>query len=317
MCLSTLSLNAQLLWNIRGGAAYTRCSTWDETGINYLGELGIDIPFSQTTALEVSLMYKNILLWDKEDDQGWDYLKPYWDNEENDRANLLELPIKFGYKLRTGKRSLVRFAAGPYISAGLDEHFRIYQSGLTTAVTFEYRKINVGISYDLGIYHHYKVDNPNTPFLTFGIKFGASGWKGIAVGAAAIGGAALAISNAYNNSNSNQNMIYYDDFEGESTYDNSTSTNTNSSQKKSKTSSADVRYMNGSYKSDLYTYSGYEDQLIKMKVSPEKYSHLSHSQYVNQAKSIQKKMKTIRERIISHGGTCTESSYEGWARSLK
>lgn len=62
---------------------------------------------------------------------------------------------------------------------------------------------------------------------------------------------------------------------------------------------------NGNYRIDSRTYSNWESELIKMNAYPEKYNNIC-----SESKVIQQKMKTLRERIISNGGTCSKSQWE-------
>ena len=100
----------------------------------------------------------------------------------------------------------------------------------------------------------------------------------------------------------------YDTSSHSSSYSDSSSS---SSSKKSKTSSSssvsdrDVKWLQANYSSQKRVYSDYESQLIKMDTYPETYN-------ASQCRQIQSSMKSIRETIVSHGGTCSKSSWETW-----
>lgn len=84
--------------------------------------------------------------------------------------------------------------------------------------------------------------------------------------------------------------------------DTPSSAKTNSS---SSTSDRDVTWMKSNYQSQKAVYSNYETQIIKMYNYPEKCD-------ASRLKEIQRKMKKVRETIVSHGGTCNQSKWESW-----
>lgn len=70
-------------------------------------------------------------------------------------------------------------------------------------------------------------------------------------------------------------------------------------------SDRDVKWMQANYQTMKRTYGNYESEIIKMYTYPEKYNGSA-------CKDMQIKMRKIRETIISHGGTCVQSKWEGW-----
>ena len=72
------------------------------------------------------------------------------------------------------------------------------------------------------------------------------------------------------------------------------------------------RYMMTSYRTDSWTYTGWEDQLRDMKLNPERFTHLSHDQFCRTVKDIQRRMKNLREKIVKNGGTRGKSTLEDW-----
>ncbi len=215
--VTMLSVRSELLWDFRGGVSYGSYENLygeSKSAFNYLGELGVDIPIKDKYAIEVALRYKNVYHADSyksynfENYEGEAYNKAYWSDGDifsywydgydepkfDGRASLLELPVRFGYKIPLSTKSLLRVGAGPYVSFGLNNGFRYYQSGISTAVTFEYRKINVGLNYNIAVHNAFDKFGHDGVFLTFGIKFKSSAWKSIGIVAAAVGGTALAVS---------------------------------------------------------------------------------------------------------------------------
>lgn len=71
------------------------------------------------------------------------------------------------------------------------------------------------------------------------------------------------------------------------------------------TSDRDVAWMKSNYQSQKNVYSNYESQIMKMSTYPEQYN-------ASRCADMQCKMKQIRETIVSHGGTCTQSRWETW-----
>lgn len=102
-----------------------------------------------------------------------------------------------------------------------------------------------------------------------------------------------------------------DSFGINETSDDSNSLGTYSSSKKSSASNAtsdrDATWMRGNYQSQKAVYSNYETQIIKAKNDPDNNQHT-----IKNLKNIQRKMKQIRETIVSHGGTCSQSQWETW-----
>lgn len=311
--------HAQVLWDFRAIGSYQKSDNTDKKNIfNWGAELGIDIPVKEKFGIEVALRYKNWLHSDSyEHTTDLDpYNKVYWETDKwEGQANLLELPIRFSYKLPVSSNSLVRIGVGPYVSVGMDHSFSVYQAGVTTAVTYEYRKINVGLNYDFAVHKGFDNELSNELYLTVGVKFKSSAWKKIGTAAAVIGGAAVAVGTVVTAANGDDvdeaSFVQSTDLSVDET---STETRKSSGNKsKLKQLEKSNSYMSsGSYRNDNRAYTGFEDQLRDMKLNPEKYDNLSSSQFRSKVKNIQSKMKTIRERIVKNGGTKAKSSFESW-----
>lgn len=325
--LSLIPTQGQVKWDIRGGVSYGTLDYGEgfkEHAFSYLGELGIDIPLKSRFALEIAVRYKNLLHVDSYESMNpstpSDYYKNYWINGDGDgRANLLEFPVKFGYKIPIFSNTAIRVAAGPYVTCGMDETFRYYQSGISTAVTYEYKAINLGLNYNIAIHNAFERYGHNGIFLTVGFKFGSSAWKSIGKAAMAIGSTAAVVGAAFAETSTDSDIETYDENGYESNYTESNmDTNTRNTSKSSqgahtKELEKQNQYLHGDYRTDSRTYTGYEDQLRDMKLNRcEHFSHLKSEQYRQRVKDIQNKMKKLREKIVSKGGTRSKSSFEDW-----
>lgn len=319
-CSLVCSLQAQVLWDFRGGVSYGKWNydDYSEKYWNYMGELGIDIPLKKKFALDIALRYKNICHID-----AWDYEltedNSYWgnyDEEEKTRASILELPFRLGYKIPLSKYSLIRLSVGPYVSAGLNDGFRLYQVGGTTGVTYEYKKINIGLNYNVAIHKAFDNVASNGVYLTLGVKFKSSAWKSIGAVTAAIGTTAIAVGNAVSTEktqaveknagydNSSEISDYTPNVVSESEPSTASSKKREAKKKeldeKTKKLEKQTAYrMSGKYASLDFAYDGYYNQLLKMKTYPEKYSSQS---YCSDIKYIQAQMKSIREKMDKYGG---------------
>lgn len=337
--ISFCSAKAQVLWDFRGGVSYNTLGGYTETtkdAFSYMGELGIDIPIKDKFGIEVALRYKNIFHSDSfkselDYDNLQDYDKYYWLNKENceGRASILELPLRMGYKIPIFSNTLLRVGVGPYVSAGLNDKFRLYQAGISTALTYEYKKINIGVNYNLALHDSFEREGHNGVFLTFGVKFKSSAWKSIGAAAAAVGSVAVVVSNAITTSETNDNSTSIpndetsletngNDYADDNSNANDYAKRKNEAKKKeldekSKKAKKELDYRrSGGYKNDDRAYGGYEDELRKMKLNPERYTHLSTEKYCRTVKDIQSQMKTIRERMARNGCKRAKSSLESW-----
>lgn len=72
-------------------------------------------------------------------------------------------------------------------------------------------------------------------------------------------------------------------------------------------------YRKTTYKTDERTYIRCEDQLRDMDLyRVEHYGHMSESEYLRKVKEVQRKMKSVREKMIQNGVNRSKSSYEDW-----
>jgi len=196
IAISTHS-HAQLLWDFRGGVSYQGLKSDyedSEKGFNYFGELGIDIPIARKFAIETGIHYKNIKFMD-------DYYNMSDDDDYYDasRANILEIPVKFGYKLPIWENTKVRFSGGPYVAMGCENFGKVYQAGLALSATYEYKYFNFGINYNLPCYKGFKNAYPNGVYATVGIKFKSKAWKYIGATLATICTVGAAAASAFGN----------------------------------------------------------------------------------------------------------------------
>lgn len=322
-----VAVQAQVLWDFRGGVSYNNIYDYGDgdkkNAFHYFGELGIDVPIKERFALEIALRYKNVFHSDSFESADFDtfdnYDKNYWSDEKEDyegRASLLELPIRFGYKFPLFKNTLLRLSAGPYVAAGLNEGFRYYQSGISTALTYEYKRINLGLNYNIPVHNAFEKEGHDGLFLTFGVKFKTSAWKSIGAGVVAVGAAAAVVGTVISSSDSESGSsdddvtMEYDEENGASA---SSGASNRVSSDKVKQAKREANYRSsGAYKNADRAYIGYEDQLRDMKLNPERYSNLSSSQFRQKVKSIQSKMKSIREDMESHGVKRFKSDFESW-----
>lgn len=300
--------SSQVLWDLRTGVAFNKKDGMRYSdAFYYMVELGIDIPIKQHYALEAAFRYKSAFQWDGKD--------MYWYDEDSHeyielgRANLLELPIRFGYKFILNKNSKIRLSAGPYVSAGLDNGFRYYQSGLSTAATYEYKRFNVGLNYNVALHKGFDNIAGNGLFVTLGLKFGNTAWKAIGQAAMIVGEIATVVAPTSDNQTASDTEV---DTMPSNNPTKTTISSASNTKDKQQALDKQNRYMHGNYQTDLRTYSKMEDRLRNMDLNPSQYSHLSNSQYCNEVKKTQQEMRKLREKIVSNGGTRSKSSYEDW-----
>ncbi|ADV42813.1 outer membrane beta-barrel protein [Bacteroides helcogenes] len=297
------SVDAQVLWDFKVGASYH--NVCDERKLDYMGELGIDIPIKEKFSLEAGLRYKNILFVDDLDNVDYDTYKPYAADGEDIRANILELPVKFGYKLRLAENSNLRFGVGPYVSAGMNGSMKLFGAGVTSCVVYEYKKVNVGLNYNITCHEPYKNMAKEGVFLTIGVKFGNSVWRGIGTGLAAVGSVAGSVADAYTESTGSSFVNDNVDNTG-SGYSVSNNTNGSASGSTSRSSSnnsvSDVQAKN----TDSNTYSKDESLLVKMNTYYER--DYNDSDRI----SIQSRMKSIRTKWEGRGFKMRHSQWEDW-----
>ena len=99
--------------------------------------------------------------------------------------------------------------------------------------------------------------------------------------------------------------LAYSSFDSSMSSASSSSSATATSSRGANDKDRNARWMTGNYQSMKNSYSSYENQLIQMKAYPERYNDATR-------RNIQAKMKQIRETIVSHGGTCSQSYIETW-----
>lgn len=228
MTLSTVA-RAQLLWDFRGGVSYQGLKSDyedSEKGFNYFGELGLDIPIGERYAIETGIRYKNIKFVDdicnlSEEDA---FYTDYYNNRII-RANILEIPVKFGYKLPIWENTKVRFSGGPYVSMGIENFGKVYQAGLALSATYEYKYFNFGLNYNLPCYKGFKNAYPNGLYATVGIKFKSKAWKYIGATLAAICTVGAAAASAFANIDDGD---YSSNSSGYSSYSSSSSSGSSS-----------------------------------------------------------------------------------------
>ena len=305
LCLQAYS-QEKLLWDFRIGAGkeFYKDSEDIEEKFNvnvYNAELGLDIAIGDKFAIQPSFMYK--LMHDK-DGEFYFYDDPYYyDWEEKRFQHFFEVPVLFNYKLPLSKNQKIRFSAGPYVCTNVD--FNDYEVGANLRVTYEYKKLNVGISSELPIFNNpfprdYGKKQPGI-CLNIGIKFRSKTWKSIGMVAGAVGVVAGTVGMAVMESkasNSDSSSSYETSGDG-------SSSGSSKGSKDSKVSDRNAKWMQGNYSRSKKTYSDYESQLIKMNTYPDQYNRTGRI-------DIQSKMRQVRKTITDHGGTCSKSQWEDW-----
>lgn len=220
--------------------------------------------------------------------------------------NLLELPVKVGYKLVLNEKNAFEFCLGPYISMGLgggatiDGDFgSINYVGLNASVGFRHRCMTFGLTYHNPVFlNKYNSYYTNSFDLTVGINFGSRAWSKIGEVALITTQVAGGVASAYVQSQG-QGSSYTPQL-----YDTETTSETNNSRATPETPAKTQNVSeHQAYLSEKNTYGRYESLLATI-FSGNRESSCS------EVRKIQAEMKRIREKWQKRGKTFYKAANE-------
>lgn len=117
MIVVSLSLSAQIEWNVKAGVGMSNLASMDKmTGIfSYKAGIGMDIPLHKHWAIQPTLYYSQ---------KGAKFEANYggeqiYEGEFKYRLHYLELPILAAYKIKVEQNAILILKAGPYLATGL------------------------------------------------------------------------------------------------------------------------------------------------------------------------------------------------------
>lgn len=117
MIVVSLSLSAQIEWNVKAGVGMSNLASMDKmTSIfSYKAGVGMDIPLHKHWAIQPALYYSP---------KGAKFEAYYggeqiYEGEFKYRLHYLELPILTAYKIKVEQNAILILKAGPYLATGL------------------------------------------------------------------------------------------------------------------------------------------------------------------------------------------------------
>lgn len=299
---SALSVNAQVMWNLKGGimqrSFYDHNTIWDsydpEKRLDWMAGLEMEIPLSDRLNLETGVLYKNHNSLVKNDFE-YDYYDDWFEPDSH-----LELPLRLAYKRPLGEHFSLHMGVGPYASYAIGEdlgkkwHNNLHV-GLQPSIAIHWACLSLGATYNIPcFYKGYKDENKPVVMATLGIRFKSHVWKYVgvtlltiaSVGAAA--GYALDAANSSSYSSSSYSSVG-------SSYNRSYSSSSNSSGSSMSEQNA--------YNSDKRTYANYDSMLSA-------YFAGNRSATLSEVRQWQSAMRQLRTKWESKGKSFPKSTNE-------
>ncbi len=290
------------------------------------GALLLQIPVSNSVPafIETGLAYRNKLTISQEKGNKFDpeYILENYDNYsefEFYRNNILELPIKAGYKLALNEKNSFNFGFGPYVGMCTERGFGDPISvGLNLSAAFRHRCMSFGLEWQNPLFlngprDYYK----NSINLTIGINFKGKVWSHIGAATLATVAVAGGVATAYadSNGNSSQDRDYFNIQNNQ--YNGSDTQNSNSTSSSTSNSFYQQEYTRWQRVAerhyDSLTNLGYSVKESDGKKKGGTLQSMSSSNYVRMKKAFreaQKEMKKIRTKANKEGIIIQKSPIE-------
>lgn len=226
-------------------------------------------------------------------------------------GNLIEIPVKAGYRLKLNDSNAFEFGLGPYMSFCIsdnDGYGDKFSVGATASVVFRHRCMSFGVSYLNPLFKNGMRDYHKNDFLfTIGINFGTSSWNNIGNAMLIAGQVAGGMADTYNSYNSYSGGGYG----GTASYDSDSYSSSSSSHDYQSEYDKWARLAERHYNSITNTGYTYKDKNGKKKGSAG--GSMSSGNYTSMKKSYreaQEQMKKIRQKAAKAGVTIRQSEWE-------
>lgn len=223
----------------------------------------------------------------------------------NGMVTSLNIPVRFGYRLKLKGKNEFQFAFGPYFESALSRCYPISNNnqisvGLTPSIVFKHRALSLGVLYQNScIYNGLKNRDKNALLFTIGVNF--NGRKvdtdklieGLSIASSVLDATTTAMSqyvDEFDSSNKSSGSYY-----NESSYNESSNSNNLSNNVTRGSSNRSAR------NNDYNTYFKYETIIIKI---------INGDDTVNKKSDIQRKMRKLREKWTNKGDGWQASPYE-------
>lgn len=320
MLLTVLPLEAQVNWQFQLGGMFMKQYGGGE-GLNYTNgvveknnnlegkaALLLQIPMSHRLPvfLETGLAFRTKIAISQEEGYKFDPKNFYYgDNGRVDcyRADGLEIPVKFGWKLRLNENNAFDFGAGPYVAAYFDKGLGDPVSvGVNLSAAFRHRCMSFGVEWQNPLFLDGLRDyNKNSFAVTVGINF-KIGSVNLDKLANALEATSSVLSTASASMGYEQSDSYnYPDVESEessSTISRSTKKSTGKTTGKSKEEKGFSLSEQTDYNRDKSTYAQWETYLLKDGLSKKERDHAKDE------------MKRLRKKWEKRGKPWTKSRLE-------
>lgn len=333
MCTSGLAVQAQVMWNLRGGLMQREYkdrilfgedeSNNREKRIDWMAGLEMEIPLSDMLNIETGLRYKNHYSAVKAEDVQRSWYDTYTVNYYKTASSHIELPLRLAYKQQLGKYFSLHAGVGPYASYAIGDDFgdkwnNNLQVGLEPSVVINWACLSLGATYNIPcFYEGFKDENKPVVMATLGIRFRSHVWKYVGatlLAIASVGAAAAAVwpSGDYSSYSSSSYGSSYNNGSYNSFSVNASSGNGNAETGTHSSSSASGNKYNlgeqQNYNTDKQIWSNYDGML-----SAHFYGGRSATR--NEIKQWQQKMKDLRARWKAKGKSFPDSSNENKSTS--
>lgn len=310
--LLSLSCNAQIMWNIKGGimpVSY-RDGYDDNTTVDWMAGLEMEIPLSSKLNLETGLRYKHHNAFSINQ-----YFGDYDEYYRSKSVSHLELPLRVTYKYPLNENFMLRAGMGPYASYSVGSEMghdwnNSLVVGLEPAVAVDWKALSIGFSYNLPcFYKGYKDENNNSIMFTVGIRFGSDVWESIGNGIVRFDDA-MRRSGTYDAIESMSSNAGTSIYQPTSSWNNETSPTSVSGSTNESSTNGNGYNLNEehNYNTDKQTWSNYDSML-----SQHFYGTLSATR--NDVRQWQQKMKELRKKWETKGKGFPTSTNENRSTS--
>lgn len=320
--LCCVNINAAVNWRLHiGGMSALNCADGEWTKGNFAAILGCEVqfPIKDRLFIESGLNLRGgpltFTFWEYSNGNMADNI-PFkdFDNEgryigtNNPKAGLyntlvtsLNIPVRFGYRLRLKGKNEFQFAFGPYFETALSRCYPISNNnsvsvGLTPSVVFKHRALSLGVLYqNTCIYNGFKNREKNTLLFTIGVNF-----NGRKIDTDKLIDALDIASSVLDATTTVMSEYYMDSPEtsadmGYSNVNERSNSKMSSNTKQARSSDRSAR------NSEYNTYFKYETMVIKI---------INGDDTVNKKSEIQRKMRKLREKWTKKGDGWNASPYE-------